>query len=76
MHRGVVFQALGWENTLPGVGRPQDIINKELMQCDYFILLLHDRWGSSPGFNKKDASSGTEEEYLIALDCYETVNLR
>jgi len=69
VHRGVIFQAVGWEDTLPGIGRPQSIINRELKQCDYFILLLHDRWGSNPGKNKKNANSGTEEEYLIALDC-------
>ncbi len=71
VHRGVIFQAVGWEDTLPGIGRPQSIINEELKQCDYFILLLHDRWGSNPGKNKKNATSGTEEEYLTALDCFQ-----
>ncbi|MFK7787405.1 MAG: hypothetical protein AB8B56_19935 [Crocinitomicaceae bacterium] len=27
MHRGVIFQPVGWEDTLPGIGRPQSIIN-------------------------------------------------
>lgn len=70
IHRGVKFQAVGWEDTLPGMGRPQSIINTELKQCDYLVLILHDRWGSTPGYNKKNATSGTEEEYKTALDCY------
>ena len=68
--RNVLFQAVGWEDTLPGLGRPQTLINKDLEQCDFFILVLHDRWGSNPGENKRNATSGTEEEYLLALECY------
>ena len=67
----VLFQAIGWEFTLPGMGRPQEIINKEIRECDYFILVLWDQWGSPPG--KKgttEYTSGTEEEYHVALDCY------
>ena len=73
-HSDVIFDAVGWEDTLPGVGRPQSKINKELEECDYFILLLHDRWGSYPGKNKENSSSGTEEEYQIAWECYQNSN--
>ena len=69
IHRKVIFRALGWEDTFPGIGRPQSIINEDLKQCDYFIMVLHDRWGSHPGNNKNNASSGTEEEYLLAWEC-------
>jgi len=72
MHREVIFQAVGWEETLSGMGRPQSLINEELRKCDYFVLLLHDRWGSFPGKNDKAATSGTEEEYIISLDCYKS----
>ncbi len=34
MHRGVIFQAVGREDTLPGIGRPQSIINEKLEQCE------------------------------------------
>jgi hypothetical protein len=51
--RGIFFQTVGWENTLPGMGRPQSLINKDLIQCDFFILILHDKWGSHPGINEK-----------------------
>jgi hypothetical protein len=69
-HRGVQFEPIGWEQVTPGMGRPQTLIDEELKKSDFFILLLHDRWGSHPGENKHGASSGTEEEYYVALDCY------
>ena len=70
LHRDVIFQAVGWEDTLPGMGRPQSQINEELKKCDFFVLILHDRWGSDPGDNPSNATSGTEEEYKIALECF------
>lgn len=73
-HRGVSFRAVGWEDTLAGMGRPQDTINKELKECDFFLLLLHNRWGSNPGKNAHDATSGTEEEFNLAMDCYKDEN--
>ncbi|WP_369228798.1 DUF4062 domain-containing protein [Candidatus Entotheonella palauensis] len=48
--RRAVFKPVGWEDTLGGAGRPQSVINEDIAACDYFILLLWDRWGSSvPG---------------------------
>jgi hypothetical protein len=44
-HRGVLFQPVGWEDTLGGVGRPQALINEDLKQCDYAVFVFHDRWG-------------------------------
>jgi len=66
MRRGVVFIPVGWELTLGGMGRPQGIINQELDECDAFVLVLHDRWGSNPGGNE-GYTSGTQEEYERAL---------
>ena len=68
--KGVIFQAIGWEDIIGGMGRPQSIINDELRDCDYCIVVLHDRWGSHPSENEKNATSGTEEEYKIALECF------
>ncbi|HET9639596.1 MAG TPA: tetratricopeptide repeat protein [Allosphingosinicella sp.] len=65
--RGVMFMAVGWEATLPGIGRPQKIINDDLHGCDYFVLVLHDRWGT-PASNEPDAETGSEEEFRIALE--------
>lgn len=66
--RGVHFHPAGWEDTLGGVGRPQALINAEIEKCDYFILILHDRWGTSPGSGTY--TSGTEEEFHVALNCF------
>jgi len=60
--RKVMFRAVGWEDTLAGVGRPQTLINEDIDQCDYFVLVLWDRWGTSPG-GAADYTSGTEEEF-------------
>jgi len=68
--RDVFFQTIGWEQVSPGMGRPQSLINEELKECDFFVLLLYNRWGSNPGENLHRASSGTEEEYYVALECY------
>ncbi|MGR2708200.1 MULTISPECIES: DUF4062 domain-containing protein [Pseudomonas] len=66
IERSCYFQAIGWEVTLGGVGRPQERINQDLRKCDYFVLVLGSRWGSSTG--KNGVSSGTHEEYLLAID--------
>ncbi len=65
--RGVLFQPVGWEDTLGSIGRPQAIINEDVRACDYFILLLWDQWGSPPDVTPSRFSSGTEEEYDVAL---------
>ena len=66
--RGVIFEAVGWEETLGSVGkRPQETINEELRECDYFLLVLHNRWGSETGSRRY--SSGSEEEYHEARKC-------
>ena len=33
-HLGHTLELLGWEDTLPGVGRPQALINKDVDECD------------------------------------------
>ncbi|HEX8211386.1 MAG TPA: HEAT repeat domain-containing protein [Longimicrobium sp.] len=51
---------LGWEDTLPGVGRPQGLINRDVDTCDLFIGILWKRWGTPSG---NDYTSGFEEEF-------------
>lgn len=63
--RGCMFDAIGWEITLGGVGRPQEKINQELRECDYAVIVLWDRWGSPTG-SAGGHTSGTEEEYRVA----------
>lgn len=71
-HRGVHFVPVGWEDTLPGGGRPQAKINDEIRTCDYFLLMFWNLWGSAPDDPENTKyTSGTEEEYYVALECYE-----
>jgi hypothetical protein len=75
LRRGVMFMPMGWEVTLGGVGRPQALINKDLRECDYLVLVLWDRWGSLTGRTPaEEYTSGTEEEYKEALSCLEDAN--
>jgi hypothetical protein len=59
---GVHLIPVGWEDTLPGKGRPQQLINSDIESCDLFVLLLWKRWGTPSG----EYSSGTEEEFELA----------
>jgi tetratricopeptide (TPR) repeat protein len=58
---GIQLEPLGWEDTLPGFGRPQELINKDIEQCDLMIMLLLKRWGTPT----REYSSGFEEEYEL-----------
>jgi hypothetical protein len=63
---GVEFVPIGWEDVLAETGRrPQAVINRELDQCDLFILALHRRWGQDAPDSK--FSSYTEEEFQLAF---------
>ena len=53
------------EDTLPGYGRPQALINRDVERCDLFIGLLWRRWGTPPATDST-FSSGFEEEFSIA----------
>src|SRR5271166_3214153 len=70
---GVLFDPVGWEDTIGGVGRPQELINDDLRQCDYAVFVLHDRWGTPTGSGH---SSGTEEEWELAELLYKERKIR
>jgi len=57
-----LLEPIGFEDALPGGGRPQETINKDVEECDVFVLLFWKKWGSASG----KFSSGTEEEFSIA----------
>src|ERR1043165_6832654 len=65
---GVLFVPVGWELTPGGATRPQGLINEDVRECDYFMLLLCDRWRA-----KTSEAVGTrkdsEEEFELAVDC-------
>lgn len=56
---GWQVELLGWEDTIPGFARPQDLINKDVDCCDLFIGMLWKRWGQST----LEYSSGFFEEF-------------
>lgn len=70
---GVRFEPIGWEDTLPGVGRPQELINEDLRNCDYAVFVLHDHWGTPTG---NGSTSGTEEEWQLAQSLYAANTIR
>ncbi|MBP2157723.1 MULTISPECIES: DUF4062 domain-containing protein [Asticcacaulis] len=71
--RDVLFHPVGWEDTIGGVGRPQALINDDLRTCDFAVFVFHDRWGSKTGNSDK---CGTEEEWELAEQLYETAQIR
>lgn len=62
---GCQVELVGWEDTLPGVGRPQEIINRDLDGCDLFVGMLWRRWGTPPG--TEPFTSGFEEEFKRSM---------
>ncbi|WP_417807107.1 DUF4062 domain-containing protein [Thioclava sp.] len=62
-HWGCMLDPVGWEETLPGRGRPQALINQELDRCEYFIGVMFDHWGSSTAKDNPRFTSGFEEEF-------------
>lgn len=76
IERGVIFLPVGWETTPGGVGRPQELINEDVRRCDFFVLVLGDRWGSAPAAGNSKFSSGSEEEFTVASECYDQKSMR
>lgn len=65
-HLGYRVELLGWEDTLPGAGRPQSLINQELDRCELFVGMIWKKWGTPPA-TRGPYSSGFEEEFERAL---------
>lgn len=64
---GVHVELVGWEQIAARAGRPQDLINRELLdQCDLFVGMLWKYWGSPPG-GDEGYTSGFEEEFERSL---------
>src|SRR2546421_11071585 len=58
------IELIGWEDTLPGAGRPQALINADLDKADLFLCCLWQKMGSPSGALGK---TGFEEEFDRAL---------
>lgn len=67
--RNVMFEAVSWEAIPSGLGRPQELINAEIRNCDFAVFIFRDRWGSSTGL-KSNYSSGCEEEWALCNELF------
>jgi len=73
--RGFLFIPIDSRDVPGGVGRAQSIINANLLDCDYVLVMVWNKLGSPPGTDgQKEYSSGTEEEYSKAVECAKTGN--
>ena len=70
LNRNAVFQIIGFE----GIEPPQNIINEEVMTCDYFVLLLHDKLESDRSKSFLNVTSVSEEVFSLAFDCYKKID--
>ncbi|MDN4626571.1 DUF4062 domain-containing protein [Erwinia sp. PsM31] len=68
-YTGYQIDLVGWEETVGSLGRPQEIINKDLARCELFIGILWKRWGTPPD-NGGAYTSGFEEEFSLSIDRY------
>jgi formylglycine-generating enzyme required for sulfatase activity len=66
---GILFRPVGGENAFPSAGRPQEIINRLVEECDVFVCILHKRFGTPSG---KEVS-GTLEEFLLAYEKWKSL---
>ncbi len=66
---GYQIEMVGWEETVGSMGRPQEIINKDLARCELFIGMLWKRWGTPPDLDGK-FTSGFEEEFTLSIERY------
>ena len=69
MARGVLFVPAGVKASFSAFGREQT--GPQILESDYFVLLLWDRWGSTPDAEAGAVSRfGAEAEYLVATESY------
>jgi tetratricopeptide (TPR) repeat protein len=68
VEQGVMFVPKGWEYALPGMGRAQEIINEQVRESDYLVVMFFDKWGRPPG-GAGGYTSGTEEEFNVGKEC-------
>ena len=78
-HWKLQFKAIGWEDTVGGNRRAQDIINRDLETCDYFFGIMADHWGSRPqpiNDIENTYTSGFHEEYELAQKLFDTGKMK
>lgn len=66
---GFHLEAVGWERIVPSFGRPQELINRELLTADLTIVMFWNRFGFPSG--AEGGITGTQEEFELAVQRYE-----
>jgi hypothetical protein len=68
-HLGVILELVRWEDMVPGIGEPQEVILEQgdLEAVDIFVGVLWNRFGTPTS----KARSGTEEEFQLARRLFE-----
>lgn len=66
---GAQIEMVGWEETIGTMGRPQELINRDLIRCELFIGIIWKRWGTPPDIAGR-YTSGFEEEFNLAKELY------
>jgi hypothetical protein len=64
---GYQIDLVGWEETVSSHGRPQELINRDLEQCELFYGMIWKRWGTPPS-KSGPFTSGFEEEFVTSLE--------
>lgn len=64
---GYHVDLVGWELTISAFGRPQEVINRELDTCEYFLGIVYKRWGTPPA-KSGPFTSGFEEEFRRSIE--------
>ncbi|MCC3303710.1 DUF4062 domain-containing protein [Sneathiella sp. HT1-7] len=67
-NHGYQIELVGWEDTVAQARRAQATINRELDQCEYFIGMMWQKWGTAPGGEGHPYTSGFEEEFRRSMD--------
>jgi len=67
----VRLDVIDWKfHVAPDMGRPQEVINRQIGDYDIFVGVMWKRFGTPTG----KAESGTEEEFNIAYENWEKIN--
>jgi len=70
-HENIYLEIVSWQtHGVPDMGRPQEVINRQIGPYDIFIGIMWKRFGTPTG----EADSGTQEEFEIAYDCWKRTN--
>jgi hypothetical protein len=68
---GMTLQSRMWENFVATAEKPLESIKGQLRNCDLFIMIFSRKFGKSVQLSDGEYHSGTQEEYLAALELRE-----